>query len=88
MLEKKRIQEWTENPVTVELLKHITSEIAETEGARGIECYIPGDPQKTQELMANLNGARDTWEIVQIVLQGNWTYFVEEEEEDGDAVLE
>ena len=47
----------------------------------GADCYHPYEPQRTQEILANLNGAIDTWEIVVDLLGGDWTYVLEEEYE-------
>lgn len=82
MLKQEQISEWTENPVTIEVLKLIKSQLKEIEGSLGLECYVPGEPQKTQELLANLNGCWDSWEMFQTLCEGDWSYFDEEEDEE------
>lgn len=76
----KQIAEWTENPVTLALLALVEKEIEDLD--RGMQdAFIPFEPQKTQEIMAGLNGAKDTLERAVIVLKGDWDYFMEEENE-------
>lgn len=80
---KSQILEWTENPVTVAFKAAVEQERDEMMMARGLECFTPFEPQKTQELMASLNGAYDTWCIVSDTLSGEGL-FEEEEDDIGD----
>jgi len=76
-----QLSEWTESAVTTELILLIKKEIATSIEAMS-ECFTPFDAAKTQELMASQNGARDTWDVVLEVLEGDWRYFgVEEDDE-------
>ncbi len=86
MLEKKQIQEWAENPVTIELATYIASELVMNTEAKS-ECYHPFEPQRTQEIHANLNGCEESLESFLAYLEGYWD-FNEDEEDDGEAVLE
>jgi len=36
----------------------------EAQEAQGVDVYHPYEPYKTQEILAGLNGAVDTWEVV------------------------
>ena len=79
---QEMIRDWTENPVTLYL-----REIAEEErdamiGAIGIDAYHVYEPQKTQEILANLNGAVDTWDVVIEALEGEGILSIEEEEDE------
>ena len=78
---QEQVQEWTENPVTVALRDHIDSLIQELQAAKG-DAYHPFQPERTQEILAGLNGAVDTWEIALEALAGDWAYFEEEENEE------
>ena len=79
-MQKEQIAEWKDNPVTRKLLDLVVSQIKEIQVAKG-ECFHPFQPERTQEIMAGLNGCEDTWEIVQSLLEGDWEYFDEEDDE-------
>lgn len=67
---KQQIIEWIENPVTI-AFKHIAKyERDELMNNRGVDAYHPFEPQKTQEILAGLNGAVDTWDFVIEALEG------------------
>ena len=74
------IEEWTENPVTEALKGLLETHLQDLEQTPAEDFYHPGEPQKTQEILANLNGAIDTLKLVLDVLDGDWSYFEEEEE--------
>jgi len=80
---QEQISQWTENPITVELHRLITEQLKEIQAAKG-HAYAPFEPGKTQEILANLNGAEDTWEVVLELLEGDWTAV--SEEEDGESI--
>jgi len=80
-MQAKRLVEWAESPITTEILDLIRSHVKELREVSGVDCYSPFNPHKTQELMAGLNGSLDTWDIVQDLLAGDWTFFDEEEDE-------
>ena len=83
-MQQEQISEWTENPVTESLRKLVASQIEDIEANKGLSAYCPGEPQKTQELMAALAGAVDTWETVLDLLEGDWTIFEDEEVKEDD----
>lgn len=78
----EQIEEWKDSHVVRTLLAFVEAEIEALESARGVTVYHPFEPQKTQEVLAGLNGAYDTWHIVANLLQGDWSHF--EEEDDGE----
>lgn len=79
-MQKEKIAEWKDSLVTKTLLDYVTSEIKRTQDAMG-NCFHPFQAEKTQEIMAGLNGARDTWEQIQELLEGDWSQLDEEEDE-------
>ena len=85
-MEPSQITEWVENPVTIELAQHIASELQEIRGSKGLGAFHPFQPERTQEILATLNGCEEILEMVLAYLEGDWTFL--EDEEDGDAVLE
>ena len=88
-IDPKLLEEWTESPVTKKLAEFVASELEEISGSRGINAYHPFEPQRTQEILANLNGCRETLEFWLAALDGDPSYFMDEEEDgDSEAVLE
>jgi hypothetical protein len=77
---QQQVSEWAENPVTLEFKRLVEKEIEECRLSMA-EAFCPFEPQQTQEIMAGLNGAADTWEKVGIALEGDWTWIMEEESE-------
>ena len=61
---KEQVTEWFENPVTLAFKAGCESEKEDIESAIGIDVFHPYEPQKTQEVLAGLNAAADTWEVV------------------------
>lgn len=78
---KEQIQEWVENPVTEALLHHCQDEIEAIKETPVDVCLIPGDAQKTQDNLVTLNTQRHDWELFQDLLEGEWDYFMEEDDE-------
>ena len=70
-LPREQILEWTENPVT-KLLKRLAEKEIEAleEGCTTSQVFHPFEPQRTQEVMAGLNGAIDTWMELVETLEG------------------
>jgi hypothetical protein len=69
-ISKQQIEEWIENPVTI-AFKHVAEyERDELMAGRGVDVYHPFEPTKTQEILAGLNGAVDTWDFVIGALEG------------------
>ena len=76
-----QLSEWTESAVTTELHELISKQIEELNAAKA-NCFYPFQAERTQEAIAGLNGAVDTWELALEVLEGDWSYFVVEEEDE------
>jgi hypothetical protein len=79
MLKKEQIDEWSENPVTLELKALIKREIGQLRLSKA-DAYHPYQAERTQEILANLNGAEDTWELVEAALDGDWVFFEVDDE--------
>jgi hypothetical protein len=84
-LTQDQIDEWAENPVTLAFKEIAEEERESTYQAIGVDCYHVYEPQKTQEVLANLNGAVDTWDLVIAALEGEGLLSMEE---DDDAIFE
>ena len=80
MIAPEQIEEWTENPVTLELLGLLKNERDELQGAKGLGAFHPFDAHKTQEVLANLNGAVDTLELIIAALEGQALWELDDEE--------
>jgi len=63
----------------LELCKQELQDIKDT---TVVDCFFPGEPQKTQENIVELESRERFWESWVAVLSGDWSYFEEEEEED------
>ncbi len=84
MIKKAQIEDWTENPVTLELKRLSELEIAQAVMKKGIDAFHPFQPQRTQEVLAGLNGIHETWEYMVGFLEGDWSYFETEEDSEGE----
>jgi hypothetical protein len=82
---RKQIEEWIENPVTLAFKYVAEMERDEFVAAKGLRAFCPFDAQRTQEILANLNGATDTWDEVIAALEGDGLM---DEREDDEARLE
>ena len=79
------ILEWTESEVTQYLLAQVRDEQESLEEVcRTSDVYAPFEPQKTQERIANFNGAIDTFDVVIETLEGRGL-FDELEDEEGEV---
>jgi hypothetical protein len=83
-MKREQIEEWTENPVTEHLLSLINSELDAIGATPVVDCYVPGKPQETQENLVDLTARYNAWAVVIEVLQGDWSYFEDEEDEHRD----
>ena len=79
---RDQIVEWLDNPVTLVLKEFARQELDDTITAKGLDAYTPFDAQKTQEVLANLNGAKDVWEDIVEALNGEGLAFEEELDEE------
>jgi ribonucleotide reductase alpha subunit len=80
VITQEQIEEWTENPVTLELKALAIGMLDETVDATKT-AYSPGNPQKTQETLAIIAGAQGVWDTLIEALEGDWSYINEEEDE-------
>ncbi len=78
---EQQIKEWTENPVTIEFKRQIQRDRDSTENNLGLNAYHPFEKDKTQELLANLNGSLDAMDFVIDGLNGDWSAFEVDEDE-------
>jgi len=78
---KQQIQEWAESPVNEFLVKAIEKYCVELNEGRGVNAYAPGDPHRTQESLALLNGELSAWGDIIEVLGGVTSLFTEEEDD-------
>ena len=81
MLHEEQIAEWTENPVTVELLRLVENKLREYERFSPWQCIQP-EPHQTQAFIAALGGEYSAWEDVVEILEGDWDSIAEIEEDD------
>ena len=79
-INKQQFQEWTENPITILIRETLEQERDEISQSRGLDAFSPFEPQKTQEILANLNGFVDAMDVVIAVLDGDLSSIEEEEE--------
>ncbi len=77
----KQVREWFENPVTLAFLEQTKVERDEIVEAKGLNAFHPFDANKTQELLASLNGYADALDRQIAALEGEG--FMSEEDEDG-----
>ena len=78
----KQREEWTENPVTLNLLKLVKSELKQIVNTPTPDCLIFGDPFKTHENIIELDTRANSFAILELALEGDWDYFEEEEDEE------
>lgn len=78
---KKQVTEWFENPVTLAFLFQTKVEREEIVEAKGLNAFHPFDAQKTQEVLASLNGYADALDRQIAALEGEG-FMSEEDDED------
>jgi len=76
---KEQVKEWADSPVNAYLIKLIEKYCLFLNEQRGINAYCPGDPQKTQERLATLNGEYSAWGDFVELLQGELSVVMEDE---------
>ena len=81
---QERIAEWAQSPINRKLVGAIQDYIDELNQSKGLDAYHPYEPQRTQEILANLNGCIDTLELVISLLDGDWSFLEEVDEQVGD----
>ncbi len=67
--DKQRI-DWLDNPVTIDFRGKIEEAMGECMADRGIDSYFKGEPNKTQEALAQIVGALQAFDIVIEALGG------------------
>ena len=67
---QQQIDEWIENPITIWMREWAEYELKDINGRKSLDAFHPFDAQKTQEIMASLNGCSETWRIVIASLKG------------------
>jgi hypothetical protein len=77
---RQQIEEWIENPVTLAFKATATYERDTTLAAKGLGAFHPFQPERTQEVLANLNGSVDAWDEVIAALEGEGLMSDESEE--------
>ena len=77
----QQIEDWSENPTTVELLKLVQEEIEGIQETSVTDCFFPGEPQKTQENLIELEARLSAWRLMAEFLEGDWSYLEEIEDE-------
>ena len=77
----QQVVDWSDNPTTKALLNLIQEEIKEIQETSVTDCFFPGEPQKTQENLIELEARLNTWESLVEFLEGDWSYFEEIEDE-------
>ena len=83
-INKQQFNEWTENPVTELIKASLQKEREDIAHSRGLDAFSPFEPQKTQEILANLNGYVDALDVVIDIMDGDLSSIEEEEYEDRD----
>ena len=78
----EQIADWAEGPVTIGLLAHCESELENIQQTSVIDCYIAGEPQKTQENIVELEARERIWVTLSYLLAGDWSYFEEDEDDE------
>lgn len=79
-INKNQVSEWFENPVTLAFLYQTKIERDEIVEAKGLNAFHPFDSQKTQEVLAGLNGYADALDRQIAALEGDG--FMSEEDDE------
>jgi len=75
-----QVNEWFENPVTLAFLYQTRVEREEITEAKGLGAFHPFQPERTQEVLANLNGYADALDRQIAALEGEG--FMNDEDEE------
>lgn len=84
---RKQIADWIESPITALLKQYLTEERASMQASKGLNAFHPFEPQRTQELLSNLNGYVDALDVVIDTLDGEGLWSEEDDEQIGDNTL-
>ena len=66
----EQVNEWIENPVTLAFLYQTKVERNEIVESKGLNSFHPFQPERTQEVLANLNGYADALDRQIAALEG------------------
>ena len=80
-MKKERIVEWVNDPVTRYLLKLFEQEFDDICSVEAVDCFVPGQPQKTQENLIELEARQRCWGEMVSFLKGEWDDLAEESDE-------
>lgn len=80
-LEKNQIEEWAENPVTIELCKLAKEEFEKIQNKPVTDCLFVGEPVKTHENIVELEARERVWSDWIAFLEGDWDYFSEDDDD-------
>ena len=76
-----QVKEWFENPVTLAFLYQTRIERDEVAVVKGLDAFHPFDAQRTQEVLASLNGYVDALDRQIAALEGEGFMSEDEDEE-------
>lgn len=66
----EQITEWLENPVTLAFKATCQVQLDKVIDDGGLNAYVSGEPQRTQENLAELTGRGQTWQEIIDTLDG------------------
>ena len=81
-VKRQQIDDWAENPVTEALRELIKKELEDISSMSVTDCLVAGNPTQSHENLAELEARERVWGYLREFLNGDWTYFEEEEAED------
>ena len=81
-INQEQINEWAENPITEALLSLAEDELDRVMGTPVSDCYVPGEPFKTQDNLSNIEARQVMWRLLCDLLEGDWSYMDDHSEED------
>ena len=81
---REQMIEWAENPVTEFLATLIGEELKDIQDTPITDCLVVGEPIKTHENLVEIEARERVWVDVLEVLKADWSYFIEEDEDEQD----
>lgn len=79
---KEQIADWVENPVTECLAKLLRDELKDIADTPITSTLVYGNPAQTHENLVNLEAREMAWGDLVAFLDGDWSYFEEEDEDE------
>ena len=77
-----QVERWTEDIVTEYVRERVQRELDDIRMTPVADCYMPGDPKRTQENCLDLEIRRTLWELFEEILLGDFSYIEEQDEPD------